>query len=71
MVGLSQVTIVGLELNAEIEAVGTLSNSDLLAAATAVKCKASDVDVVEVLGNSDSTVEVVQSLDTDFRPSTE
>ena len=67
----SVVTMVGLELNDEMLAVGTLSRRDLLAAATAVKCRASEVEVVDVLGTSDSTVLVVQSLETDLRPSTE
>ena len=53
----------------------TFSNNDLLAAATAVwvsvRCKASEVEVVTVRGRSLSTVLVVQSLDTDFLPSTE
>ena len=51
----------------------TFSSNDLLAAATAewVKCKASEVDIVGGRGTSLSNVLVVQSLETDFLPSTE
>jgi len=56
-----------------IDDVGTFSSKDLLAAATAVwvKCSASDVDIVGGRGTSLSNVLVVQSLETDFLPSTE